>query len=751
MNKVELLAPVGSKEAMICAINNGADAIYLGGMNFGARAYANNFTNEEIAEAINYCHRLGVFAYVTVNTLIKDSEFSEALAFVKFLYVNNVDAVIIQDLGLLNAIKSLYPDLVIHASTQMNVHSVSQAKTLLALGVKRIVLARETPLDIVKDIASLPGLEVEVFVHGALCFSYSGNCYYSSLIGKRSGNRGRCAQPCRMLYALDEVTDNQYLLSTKDLMTIDYLDDLISAGVSSLKIEGRMKRPEYVGVVVKAYKEALDKKPDPLAKKNLALMFNREFTKGFINNETNRDFTNIKSPNHIGIEVGKVIKVDRNNAYIKLTEPINNNDSLRILSSKEDAITLNGINVNGKIVKSANPGEVIKVYTHHIIDNNAIVLKTSDAKLIDEINRVPRKQIALSGELSINNKHLVLTVSDGINIVTTISETEIQDANNETVLARMLEQIKKTNNTNYYFANLIAKLPNVFLPIKDINELRRQALTKLDEVRAMIKPVRFGKYQGSKLNIMQEQHLFVKVRTEKQLTQAIALGIKEIIVEDKNFLFYQKDDIKISLMRPRINYQSKTLEYAGTNNLDFQGSKEISGPYLNIFNSYAVNLMHSQGFKIVSLSIELSQKEIQNLLDQYRLTYQENPNVMVMVYGHYDLMISKHCMINKALGLNQKGCRKCYEKQYYLKDRLGVRYPLIDDGTCNLKILNDKPVVLIDYIKALKQAGVNNFLLDFTIEEDVTNILKAYLAAFKNQSFALNINSTLGHFQEGVL
>ena len=414
MNKVELLAPVGSKEALVSAINNGADAIYFGGASFGARAYANNFTNEDIVEAINYAHRLGVLVYITVNTLIKDNEFDEAIAYVKFLYENNVDAIIIQDLGLLSVIRDLFPNLVIHASTQINVHSVSQAQTLFDLGVKRIVLARETPFLVIKEIAKIEGLEVEVFVHGALCVSYSGNCYFSSLNGNRSGNRGRCAQPCRMLYELEGVSNKEeYLLSPKDLMTIDYLQDIIDIGVKSHKIEGRMKRPEYVGLVVRSYKEALEKQINNNTKKNLALMFNREFTKGFINNENNTDFTNIKSPNHIGLEIGKVIKVNQNNAYIKLNEPLNNNDSIRILSNKEDAVTINGMYINGELLKSAKPGEVVRLRTHHQADVNAIVLKTTDAELINEINNVEKKQIAISGKLSLEDNYLVLEVSDG--------------------------------------------------------------------------------------------------------------------------------------------------------------------------------------------------------------------------------------------------------------------------------------------------------------------------------------------------
>lgn len=751
MNKknVEILAPVGSKEALISAINHGADAIYLGGKSFGARAYANNFENEDIVEAIKYAHRLGVLVYVTVNTLIKDSEFNEVLLFVKFLYENNVDAVIIQDLGLLRVIKDLFPDLVIHVSTQMNVHSVTQAKTLLNLGVKRIVLARETPLAVVKEICQLEGLEVEVFVHGALCVSYSGNCYLSSLIGKRSGNRGRCAQPCRKLYEIEGANNRQYLLSTKDLMTLDNLNDIIAAGVTSLKIEGRMKRPEYVGLVVKTYKDAISQKVDINAKKNLALMFNREFTKGYINNESNREITNVKSPNHIGVEIGKVIKVERNLAYIKLNENLNNNDSIRILSQEVDAITINGINVNNQIVARANAGDIVRVRTHHLVDVGSLVLKTTDAALIDSINSVKKKQIAVFGELFIENNHLGLSVSDGVNEVRVTSHMEVSPASSENIISRIKEQVLKTSNTNYYFEKLEADIPNVFLPIKEINEIRRIALEELDELRCSRRKVNFGDYHKYTKSINNESKLFVKVRTESQLQQVISLGVKDIIVEKKELLKYQTDDLNIYYLGLRIDYTND--DYDGASSLNFNGQRQFNSPYLNIFNAYAVNFMHEQGFKIVTLSLELSRDDIKTLINNYHNLYGVSPNLMVMAYGYYEVMITKHCLLNKSLGLEKMGCNACYKQQYYLKDELNYRFPLVNDGACNLKILNDKPVVLIDYLQELKNFGVNNFLLDLSIEENIEEIVTAYIAAFNNQKYQLNIDATLGHYKEGVM
>lgn len=256
--RTEILSPAGNKESFISAIHHGCDAIYIGGLKFGARAQAQNFTIDEIIELINYAHLYEVKVYVTVNTLIKDEEFLEAVSFVKQLYINNVDAIIVQDIGLASYLLKVFPDIVLHASTQMNIHSFDQALFLKNLGFKRIVLARECKYELIKKIKQEIDIELEVFVHGALCMSYSGNCLMSSVIGKRSGNRGKCAQPCRLLYSLNDSNKHSYLLSPKDLMTLNDLDKLLDLNIDSLKIEGRMKSDYYIATVVRTYRQLID-------------------------------------------------------------------------------------------------------------------------------------------------------------------------------------------------------------------------------------------------------------------------------------------------------------------------------------------------------------------------------------------------------------------------------------------------------------------------------------------------------------
>ena len=263
MKKIELLAPAGNIEALKAAIQGGCDAVYIGGDHFGARAFSKNFNNEEIVEAIKYAHLYGVKVYITVNTLIYDNEVDEFLQYIEFIHKNNVDAVLIQDLGMFDLLRKTFPNLELHASTQMHIHNLDGVKLMERLGMKRIVLARETSIDDIKNIVNNCRAEIEVFVHGALCISYSGQCLMSSLIGGRSGNRGTCAGSCRLKYDVidnnnQKLNKNNYPLSTKDLNSLEYVGELIDAGVSSLKIEGRMKSKEYVYKVVSIYRKAID-------------------------------------------------------------------------------------------------------------------------------------------------------------------------------------------------------------------------------------------------------------------------------------------------------------------------------------------------------------------------------------------------------------------------------------------------------------------------------------------------------------
>jgi len=415
----ELLAPVGGKEAFRAAVQNGADAVYLGGQLFSARQYADNFDRAEMNTAIEYAHIRGVKVYVTVNTLVADSEFGELVDYLKFLHEAGVDAIIVQDPGIAMVVQELLPGLALHASTQMTIHNSSGAVSLKSLGFARVVLAREVSLREITQIKQKTGMELEVFVHGALCVSYSGQCLMSSMIGGRSGNRGRCAQPCRMEYTFvdekkgvlaDPAKTGTHLLSPRDLNMIQYIPELAQAGIDSLKIEGRMKRPEYVAAVTRVYRDALDRyrtSPDDYSVpekdlKDLTQIFNRGFTTGYFFGKQGRDMMSYKRPNNRGLRLGRVTRTDwaAKMAELALEDSLHQGDGIEywITDGGRAGVVVNRILAGGlqgkeageqaagagKQVTEAGPGEKVWVpYTGKVKPGDR-VFKTHDAELISQ-------------------------------------------------------------------------------------------------------------------------------------------------------------------------------------------------------------------------------------------------------------------------------------------------------------------------------------------------------------------------------
>ena len=348
--QVEILAPAGSMDSLKAAVAAGADAVYTGGMMFGARAYANNLSEDELLEAIDFVHLHGKKLYLTVNTLLKEQELEEKLyAYLHPYYRQGLDAVIVQDIGVLRFIRKTFPDLPVHASTQMTITGVDGAKLLEKEGVTRVVTARELGIEEVRKIAEETDLEIESFVHGALCYCYSGQCLFSSFLGGRSGNRGQCAQPCRLLYQAEGDDKSRYLLSLKDICTLDLIPEMVEAGIDSFKIEGRMKKPEYVAAVAHLYRkytdlylELLERAPegtDPevFAKQKFRVeeadrsvlldLYNRGgFHTGYYHTQNGREMVSLDRPNHAGIPAVKVLKKSGRNMECRALIDLNPQD-----------------------------------------------------------------------------------------------------------------------------------------------------------------------------------------------------------------------------------------------------------------------------------------------------------------------------------------------------------------------------------------------------------------------------------------
>lgn len=708
MKRVELLAPAGNMDSLKAAVMAGCDAVYLGGVLFGARAFAGNFTNEEIVDAINYAHLYGVKVYVTINTIIYDSEVERFLDYVRFLHKNNVDAVIIQDIGMFDLLRKKFPNLELHASTQMNIHNYDGALLAKKLGFKRVVMARETPIDVIKKIKEEIDIEIEVFIHGALCVSYSGECLLSALVGKRSGNRGTCAQICRKKYDFydddkNKLNTNNYLLSTKDLCTLKYIDKLIEVGVDSLKIEGRMKRSPYVYLVTKTYRKVIDNyyntgklKIDENDIIELKKMFNRNFTKGFMLNEDNNNFTYDKRPNNIGIEVGQVISKVKNDLKIKLTYDVSVHDGLRILDDKEDkGLVINKMFINNKSVLEAKKGDVITLKYDKYVEKNSKALLTSSKKQLDSISEAIKNQerfiyIDLNFTAK-ENENLKLTITDGLNTVTEVlDKTPMRAINKETSFDVIKKQLSKLGNTVYKARSITLNLDdNLFINIKDINEIRRRAISKLNEKRLY------------KIDFVEKDYT-IGVPDFPSIKQTAVLVNKENeSLKDKYSLIYTEDektkDEDSIVVLPRIINEHPFIkntvmigDFGGLLKYDnFQTNVSF-----NVVNSYSVAFLHSLGAKLVTLSYELSLSQIKNMIEIYKKRYNKNPNTSLIINSYPECFVSK-------FNLN----KKYNVKSGYLKDSYGNFLKVKTKGDI-MVVYHFKKVNLYD-IKEVFETGVN--------------------------------------------
>ena len=486
--KPEILAPAGTPAALQAAIRAGADAVYLGGSLFSARAFAGNFNQEELQKAIEDCHLFGVKLYMTVNTLMKPKEMSGLLSYMKPYYAAGLDGVIVQDVGCAKVLREAFPDLALHASTQMSISSSYGADLLKRQGFKRIVPARELSLAEIREIKEETGLEIETFVHGAMCFSYSGKCLLSSFAGGRSGNRGRCAQPCRKCYDLPEAGVSEYAMSMKDMCTLRILPDLIEAGIDSFKIEGRMKKPVYVASVVNAYKKARDYYLQAAGKgtfrreeyesfirpleKELADIYNRGgFSEGYYFTEKGPEMMANERPNHTGVLVGKVEKVAPPEVLIRLEEAVSAQDVLEILpagieltsaaSGKQGAL----LSVKGKEFRSIQKGQD--------------VFRTRNNQLIERIQKEIinlEKQIPVRGKIvARKGKPLTITLEGEVCVRTEgalVEKAEKQPTREES----LLEKIQKTGGSMVCFETIEIEIDDdVFIPMSAFNQLRHRA------------------------------------------------------------------------------------------------------------------------------------------------------------------------------------------------------------------------------------------------------------------------------------
>lgn len=718
----ELLVPVGNYESLVQAINNGADAVYLGGKRFGARAFASNFTLEELENATRVCHLYGVKIYVTVNTLIYESEIEDALDYIKKLHKMGVDAVIMQDIGLINLVHQILPNLEIHASTQMHNHSSESLQFLENLGIKRVVFARELPLDYINNIDTI--LEKEVFIHGSLCISYSGQCLFSSCILNRSGNRGECAGMCRLPYKLLENdreidTKGDYLLSPRDICSMDNFKELMDCNIKCFKIEGRMKSPEYVGIVTKIYKGLITQyengEPLKIDEEDFNLLkavFNRCYTKGFLFKDSK--IMNFLAPNHNGLCLGKVTSVTKRRIEVRLNRDLKQFEGIRFKNSNLGMIVNFIYDKQDNLISVGHQNETI------YLDNTIGLDILDEVVLTNPIVKLP-KEITKKINIDINfkaflNENMLIEVSDGENIVTLKGLTTEKSINSPVTKERIKEVLKKCGNTPFKASNIDIKISdNIFIPIGILNELRRNALNELKNVREnKRKEYIEKKYICEEKKYNQTTSLSVLVRTKEQLEMCRKLNVENIIVNNKELM---DKDLIYRVPRDNIkhDYNYEKLLVTDYASLD-KYPKNRADYFLNVTNHYSLDKVLEYQ-TLVTLSTECSLNNIKDILSKY----QNKPNVEVLVYGNIELMIMKYCPLNTIIN-KDKICSVCSNKKnYYLKDRNNKLYKLENNKeTHSTTILNCNKTDLIESIPDLKNIGVTNFrieLLDESKEE----------------------------------
>lgn len=725
----ELLVPVGNMDSLKAAVMNGADAIYLGGKRFGARAFAGNFNDEEMISAIHFAHLYGVKIYVTVNTVVFESELEDVYNYCLFLHKTGVDALIVQDLGLMSLLKRRLPNLEIHASTQVHNVSESGLRILEDLNVKRVVFARELSLATIDSYKT--SMEKEIFIHGALCVSYSGECLFSSVLLGRSGNRGECAQVCRLPYKLlenDEFvkTDSKYLLSTKELKTVSKFKEIMDSSVKSLKIEGRMKSPEYVACVTRLYRNLIDYYygKDDLRiseyEEDLKVIFNRQYTYGYLFNATNDEIINIHTSNHVGVHLGKVFKVTNKYIYIKLDSQLNQGDGIRI-NETNDGMIVNFL--YDESLKLTNVCKNIAVIDKKIKASvGDSVNKTSDITVINKYRELPVRKVDIDVTFTHSGNHATLEITDGINVVKKEADIVFPSKNISIKKEDIIKQLSKLGNTPFKIANIsIGEFESKFINIKDLNAIRRNAIEELIFIRENSKKEVIQRKDNEEMhkNSLEEKlTLSVLVRDEEQLLKCLTY-FDRIYVIDRNLYNLYKDNPKIYYRGSRIYEKTNIKNTLATELGEIYDGAKISDYFLNITNHETLDYL-SKYVDINTLSIELEDDNIERIMKH------NNYNVEMLLYSTFELMITKYCPVNKVANKDTV-CTKCMKNEYKLVDRNGSKYPIKTDVLNHLThILDSKVTNNLEKLKYYYNLGIRNFRIELNSEDskEIDDIIK---------------------------
>lgn len=710
----------GDFESLKAAVQNGADSVYFGSNTFNARAFANNFTEDAFKKAIEYAKIRGVKTNLTLNTLIKDDEFSDALILAAKAYEFGIDAIIVQDLGLARKLIKLFPNLPIHASTQMTVHNLNGALELQDLGFKRIVLARELSLDEIEYICKNTKIEIECFIHGALCISYSGQCLFSSIIGGRSGNRGKCAGPCRLPYELlenDKTIDSGYLLSTRDLCGLDYIPNLVKMGVKCLKIEGRMKSPEYVATVTNIYRKYIDLaqskeeyKVSLKDKKTLMQAFNRGMaSSGHLDNDANRKLVYKEKPNNMGLYIGTVKRYNKNKGYITLTleDKLEIGDTIAI-ENRAGSYTISELMENNKNIKEANPNQSVTIgRIKGNIQNGYKIYKLSSKELskkAKESYQGENKKIALNCLITIKKKQpisIYVTSCSNLKLYKNLSITCNLDFIPGSAKTRPLDkqtvinQISKTSDSPYYFKNIKINMDNdVFLPkLSILNELRRTALSNVGSIAQANIYRNISKSIIDKIYIKEDSTL-ENMRSIAKLTKKTKPKISLLLnILNKEFDYSKLEHVD-SVYIPLKYFTNKKYESCLKNiskkfDTFIYMPTIVQGNYKNLFLANAekaVSTYNIQGFVISNIC---NIKLLNNLFNNLNKYFKIISNYTFNVFNSETVLELKKLGISRftiSPELNKKTITQLCNYNYLQKELIVYgKIPLLNMNYCLLR------------------------------------------------------------------
>ncbi|PWK08462.1 DUF3656 domain-containing U32 family peptidase [Tumebacillus permanentifrigoris] len=792
---IELLAPAGTWEAMRAAVANGANAVYFGVEKFNARARANNFLMAELPQIMEFLHTYGVKGFLTFNILVFETELEDAKELIHACIDAGVDAVIVQDLGLVKMIREISPDFPIHGSTQMTITSPEAVEFTKTYDMERVVLGRENNLKQIKKISDSAKVPLEVFVHGALCVSYSGQCLTSEMWGGRSANRGECAQACRLPY--DMMVDGEqkdmgnisYLLSPKDLNALEIVPELIEAGVTSFKIEGRLKAPEYVANVVSKYRKAIDAyflgatdyQPDLIDIQELEQSFSRGFTKGFLTGTNNKQLVDGTYPKKRGVYLGRVKKVYRDAILIDLEAPLKRGDGIVFdfgdPTQQEEGGRVYDIRIKGqKIEGGVESGLYEIVMGRNDVNLGSInvgdkVWRTSDMELDRRLRRTfetekPYHTFPVNLEVYGAVGQPLVTVWTDVkkgNSVTINSEQPAEEALKRPLDEEVLrEQFGRLGGTVYELDELHVELTgSVIIPKSEMNRIRREAVEQLFEQR--IAPPKYTKrevdpYEDTVIPEPvdgQEAKLVALCRSLEQIEAAGQTDVDYIYAEFEFVKDYPKaveaarrHGKKIALATPRIlmpgevsilrqmlKHQPDGILVRNTGAAHYFAQErpagiEIIGDFsLNIANHKAANLFLDSGLDRVTASYDLNTEQMIDLLSQSR-----SERVEVVIHQHMPMFHMEHCVYCTFLseGTDYTNCgRPCEEKSISLKDRVGMEHPVRVDTGCRNTVYNAVDQSGAEYLGEFLGNGVRYYRVEFLEEEGkrVREVLDLYRKA----------------------